>query len=208
MAVTGAKNGSNTIRIQCAGVAANCTIAAGGPAAPSFAITAPAAMAGTITGGAITLGASATFAGSEKVAVYWTVAGVNFYRYDVTIASGTGTSFALSGGTGTALPSGAQGVSLAVNQDVTDDVSLTGNNVQQLLVTSTQPGLVEWLNATPAQDRLSYLPAAGPYETWPSGPAQSGPPSGGAARAGPAATLSSRSVSGISVRCRRPCRSA
>ena len=204
---TGAKIGNNASQIQCAGVVAQGSIAPVGSAGPSYAITAPAPLAGTITSGTITLGASATFAGSEKVAVYWTVAGVNYYRYDVTIASGTGTSFALSGGTGTALPSGAQAVSLAVNQDVTDDVSLTGNNVQQLLVTSTQPGLVEWLNATPTQDRLSYLPTAASYDTWPAAAGQSGPPTGGAARTGRAPIPSSRSASGISAPWTRPCRS-
>ena len=64
----------------------------------------------------MTLGASATYAGTEKVAVYWTAAGVNYYRYDCAITSGTGTSFTVSSGTGTALPSGGQAVLVATNR--------------------------------------------------------------------------------------------
>ena len=65
---------------------------------------------------------------------------------------------------------------MATNQDITDDVSITGNNVVQLLVTSTQPALVEWLNATPAQDHLSYITAANGIDTWPGSPGLSAPP--------------------------------
>ncbi len=181
MSITGAKAGSLQSSVSCAGVTASAVLATQGGTALNFAITAPAALSGALTSGTFTIANSgtATFAGTEKVCVFWTVGGVNYYRYDCTISSGTSqNTFTISAGTGTALPSGGQAVLVATNQDITDGVSITGNNVQQLLVTSSQPGLVEWLNATPAQDRLSLLSAANSYDTWPTAAGQSAPPSG------------------------------
>ena len=179
MTLSGTKTGNNVQNVNCAGIAVQQTLQFSGTGAPPWGITAPAAASGTMgSAGALTLGASATYAGTEKVAVYWTAAGVNYYRYDCAITSGTGTSFTVSSGTGTDLPSGGQAVLVATNQDVADGVYLTGNNLQQLVATLTQPGLVEWLNATPAQDRLSYLPASNSFDAWPSAAGVVAPPSG------------------------------
>ncbi len=180
-APVGNKTGTFSLNASCGGVSVALNGQPTGSASPGWSILAPAALTGTITAGTITLGAAATFAGTEKVAVFWTIAGVNYYRYDCTIAAGTAqTAFALSGGTGSALPSSGQAVSLATNQDITDDVSITGNNVQQLLVTSTQIGLVEFNNSTPAQDRLSYIAIANSADAWSTAQGQAAPPTGGA----------------------------
>ena len=179
MTLTGSKQGSLQTLVNAGGIAANTTLSFSGSSNPAFGITAPAALSGTLASGTFTIANSgtATFAGTEKVAVYWTVAGVNYYRYDCTISSGTAqNTFTISSGTGTALPSGGQSVLVATNQDITDGVSITGNNIQQLIATSTQPGLVEWLNVTPTQDRLSAITAAGGYDTWPTAAGQLAPP--------------------------------
>jgi len=194
VSITGTKPGSLVINVNiggAAGLGASQSLAFSGSAAPPYGLVAAAALAGTITAGTVTLSAAATFAGTEKVALYWTVAGVNYYRYDCTIAGGTGTTFAITGGSGTALPTSGQAILLATNQDLTlaaQGVSILGDNLQQLLATSTQPGLVEWLSAAPAQQRLSFLPAGGSFDTWPTAAGQAAPPSGGAGANWTAAT--------------------
>lgn len=176
--ITGIETGALQVLANCAGVSATGSSTYTGSAGLRWGVNAPAALSGTITTGTITLGSTATFAGTEKVCVFWTVAGVDYYRYDCTIAGGTGTSFAITDGAGTALPDGGQAVTLATNQDVTDSVSINGDNIKQLLATSTQKGLVEWLTVTPTQQRLSIIPAASGYDTWPLNAGTTAPPSG------------------------------
>lgn len=178
MPLVGTKIGGVSGMVNLDGITASQTISALGGSAPAFGITAPAALSGNITTGTITLGATATFTGTEKVAVFWTIAGVDYYRYDCTIAAGTGTSFALTLGTGDALPSGGQAVTLATNQDVTNGVSINGDNIQMLVATSTQKGLVEWLTVTPTQMRLSSIVVANGYDAWPTISGLTAPPSG------------------------------
>ena len=58
---------------------------------------------------------------------------------------------------------------VATAQDVTNSVSIVGADIQQLLITSTQPGLCELLDATPAQQRLSVITAGGGFDSWAGG---------------------------------------
>ena len=183
MPLSGAEQGNFQTNVNCAGVSASVNIPTVGSAAPNWSINAPPAVSGTMgSSGAFTAASSVTYAGTEKVAVFWTIAGVNYYRYDCTITGGTGTAFTISGGSGSALPSGGQAVNVATNQDITgaNGLSLPGNNIQQLLVTSSQPSLVEWLSVTPTQERLSLIATANGCDTWPSSSGQSAPPVGGA----------------------------
>jgi hypothetical protein len=189
---TGTKTGSLQTLANCGGIAPNQSLAFSGSPNPQYGITAPAALQGTISGGVVTLGSQATFAGTEKVAVFWTVGNTSYYRYDCTISAGTNqTTFTVSAGSGTSLPTGGQAVLLATNVDLTqaaEGVSIVGEQVQQLIATSTQIGLVEWLSSAPAQQRLSYINAAGGFDTWPSTSGQPAPPSGGAGSNWSAAT--------------------
>jgi hypothetical protein len=175
MTLVGTKSGSFQIYSNCGGVSGSKSLLSAGTANPVFGITAPAAIAGTITSGTITV-ASTTFAGTEKVALYWVIGGVAYYRYDCTISSGTGTTFGITDGAGDALPTGGQAVLIATRQDITDGVSINGNNIQQLIAKSSEIGLVEWLTVTPAQERLSVITEANDFDAWPTTSAQVAPP--------------------------------
>jgi hypothetical protein len=161
-----------------------------GSAAPGFGIQAPAALAGTVlsqTGKTLTVTDPSTLLTVDAVvAVFWYVAGVLHAAYDAAISAIaspgaaetvtvnlTDAQFLVSGDTG--LPANATAITVAVAQDITDDVSITGSNLEQLLATSAQPGLIEWLDATPAAQRLSSIVAAGGFDAWPSGANQPQP---------------------------------
>ena len=93
--------------------------------------------------------------------------------------------WASSGAAPSTLPANATPIVVAVAQDVTDGVSIpgaTGANIQGLIATSTQPGLVEWLTAAAGtQERLSAITAAGSFDAWPATSGQLGSlPTGGA----------------------------
>ena len=148
------------------------------------------------------------------LAVFWTTSGGTILNacFDCAVTSATVTSgvnavtLTQSGGTGqptgahywassgsapTALPAATTAISVAIAQDVTDGVSIpAGNsvyNIQQLIATSTQPGLVEWLTAAGgSQERLSAPRTAGAFDTWPTSAAQVGAanPTGGAGNSG------------------------
>ncbi|MGO9111167.1 MAG: hypothetical protein ACLP9L_18235 [Thermoguttaceae bacterium] len=137
----------------------------------------PAANAGTLTTrtsntqGVFTFTAAAPIQGTETIALFWP----GGYVYDATINSFTGTAgavltvtFTVPGGQ-TALPAASTAGQIATAQDVTNSVSIVGADVQQLLITSTQPGICELLDATPAQQRLSVIAAAGAFDSWAGG---------------------------------------
>jgi hypothetical protein len=148
-------------------------------------------------------------AAAQKVSVFWNVAGVLNACYDAAVASvsyntpstgltqvtltqsgGTGQPtgalyYASSGSAPTLLPVNGTAITLAIGQDITDGVSIpggTGANIQQLMATSTQPGLFNWLTASGGtQERLSAILAAGAFDTWPTASSQLGSlPSGSA----------------------------
>ena len=143
--------------------------------------------------------------GSLFLAIFWTTNGGTILNacYDCTIsnfatannldsitltgASSTPTGaryWASSGSAPTSLPANATPITVAIAQDITDGVSIpggTGGNIQQLLATSTQAGLIEWLKASGStQERLSAFTAAGQFDAWPTTQSQVGSlPSGG-----------------------------
>jgi hypothetical protein len=142
--------------------------------------TLPAANPGTLTTrtsstqGVFTFTAAANIQGTETIALFWN----GGYVYDATINSFTGSAgavltvtFTVPGGQ-TALPAATTAGQIATAQDVTNSVSIVGADVQQLLVTSTQPGLCELLDATPAQQRLSVITVAGGFDSWAGGGSQ------------------------------------
>ncbi len=113
----------------------------------------------------------------------------------LTLAGGSSTPtgakyWASSGSAPTGLPASSTAVTVAINQDITDGISIPAGsgtfNIQQLIATSTQPGLVEWLTtATGNQERLSAILSAGAFDAWPTLAAQAGTlPSGGAVNSG------------------------
>ena len=167
MAITGTKTGTLQTIVNSGGISANTTLNLSGSANPTFGVSCPAALAGTITSGTVTLSASTTMAGTEKIGVFWTISGVNYQRLGCTIASGTGTAFALTGGSGTTLPGSGQAVTIAIGQDITGGVSIVGSNLIQLLATATLPGAVEWIDVTPTVQRTSTIAAANGFDTWP-----------------------------------------
>jgi len=153
---------------------------------------------------------NSTVVAAQKVCVFWTTSGGTILNacYDATVASvsyntpssglttvtltqsgGTGqpTSalyYASSGSAPTALPTNGTAITLAIGQDITDGVSIpggTGTNIQQLIATSTQPGLVDWLTASGgSQERLSAILASSAFDTWPTSSSQLGSlPTGG-----------------------------
>jgi hypothetical protein len=194
----GTKQGSYTSSANCGGITGGNSLAFSGSNNPIEGITAPAALIGTINssaGGTLTLTDTALQLtagnyGSAFLAIFWVSGGVLQCCYNVTIsgfsansgtdsitltgASATPTGakyYAASGSAPTQLPANSTPISVAVNQDITDGVSIpggTGQYIQQLLATSTQPGLIEWLKASGStQERLSAILAAGNEDTWP-----------------------------------------
>jgi hypothetical protein len=119
---------------------------------------------------------------------YTTVTGSGTITVTCAGASSAPTSakyWASSGALPTSLPANGTPIIVAVAQDVTDGVSIpgaSGANIQQLIATSQQPGLIEWLTAAAGtQERLSAILSANAFDTWPTNSAQSGSlPSGGA----------------------------
>jgi len=87
----------------------------------------------------------------------------------------------------TALPTNGTLVTVAISQDVTDGISIAAGSgtyaIQQLMATSTQPGLFNWLTASGGStERLSALLSANAFDTWPTNSSQTGStqlPSGG-----------------------------
>lgn len=164
------------------------------------------AAAGTLTVadplGLITVGGQSSF----YLAVFWTTnAGATLnacfdFQYSTVSGSGTititctgGTAsptgakyWASSGAFPTSLPANSYSIVVALATDVTDGISIPAGSgtflIQQLLATSTQPGLVEYLvSAAGALERLSPLLTANAFDTWPTTAAQVGTlPSGGA----------------------------
>ena len=207
---TGNRSGSLQTLVNVSGVAVNTTLNQNGSGSPSWSITAPAALIGTIgTNGSssctlVLTDPSATVTTSVKLAVFWLVGGVLQACYDLAVASVAGTTtatitqsgsvptsgsfWAASGSAPTALPANGTAISVAVNQDLTqaaDGVSIpggTGANILQLVATSTQPGLIEWLHAAGGtQERLSAIITAQGFDTWPTAISQVGAmPTGGA----------------------------
>jgi hypothetical protein len=148
-----------------------------------------------LTGGSptITVTITVAWASANPVAVFWFVGSVMHAVYDVVIASitspgsaetialtMTGAKYLVSGDA--ALPANETAITIGVAQiltQATDGVTIPGTTIQQLIATSNQPGMVEWLNATPVQDRLSAFTIGGQYDTWPTQLGQSAPPTGG-----------------------------
>jgi hypothetical protein len=190
MTLSGTKSGNLSQIINCAGIAVNQTLAFSGSGAPPWGITAPAALAGSVLsqgGDTLTVADPKTaLASAQTVAVFWYVAGILHAVYDIVIASVTSPGAAetvaltmtnakwLVAGD-TTLPANATPVTIAVAQDITDGVSLVGTNLQQILATSSQPGLVEWLDVTPTAQRLSTIIASGGFDTWPTAAGQAQP---------------------------------
>jgi hypothetical protein len=188
MTLTGTKSGNFQLMANCAGVTANQSLAFLGSAGPSWGITAPAALAGTVLsqgGETLTINDPNTLlSNGQVVAVFWYVAGILHAMFDVTINTITSpgasetvlltvTNAKFLIGADSTLPANGTAITIAVAQDITDDVSLTGSNVQQLLATSTQVGLVEWLDGSANQNRLSSITAAGGFDGWPTAANQS-----------------------------------
>ena len=210
---TGSKTGSLQSIASLGGVTGNTNLALSGSNNPTYGITAPAGLVGTITtqsAGTLSVAdpnaqiTGGTYSGLF-VAIFWTTSGGTILNacFDCTISSFSATggvdSITLTGGSSTptgakywassgsaptAIPANATAITLAVNQDITDGVSIpggTGGNIQQLLATSTQAGLIEWLKASGStQERLSAFTAAGQFDTWPTTASQVGSlPTGG-----------------------------
>jgi hypothetical protein len=202
---TGNKTGSLNTQANCAGLSGNNNLPLAGSSAPTFGITAPAGLIGTIgTNGSSSCtlplaDPSQTATTSSIVAVFWLAAGVLQACYDLAVASvsfstptntltvtqsgsvpTTGKFWAASGSAPTALPANGTPITAAINQDVTLGVSInsgTGANIQQLIATSTQPGLIEWCNNasnSPTSQRLSAILTSGAFDTWPIQASQSG----------------------------------
>jgi hypothetical protein len=190
MTLNGTKSGNLSQTVSCAGIATQQTLGFTGSAGPAFGITAPAALAGVVLNNeADTLTVvdpSTLLAAAQTVAVFWYVGQDLHAVYDVVISaiaspgaaetvtlSMTGAKWLVSGDA--ALPADATAVAIAVSQNITDGVSLVGANLLQTLATSSQPGLVEWLDATPAAQRLSVIPLANGFDAWPTGANQAQP---------------------------------
>jgi len=121
---------------------------------------------------AVTLANSLT--GAEKIAVFWTAGGVAYRNYDGVISSLSGAGFTVTFPSGqTALPATGATVILATNIDA--DMTFNGNILQQLLITSTQPGLVNLMDGGSIVRRSSVIAAAGSYDGWPTAAGQTTP---------------------------------
>ena len=214
MSATGNKSGSLQTQVNCAGISVNGNLGVSGSTDPSYGVTAPAALLGTIgSNGASSCtlpltDPSQTVSTSTKLAVFWTTNGGATLNacYDLSVSSASfvnptntatitqsggiptsGSFWASSGAAPSALPANGTLISVAVNIDLTQasqGVTIPGGSggaIQQLLATSTQPGLIEWLKAAGStQERLSAITAAGGYDTWPTAASQLGSlPSGG-----------------------------
>jgi hypothetical protein len=211
----GTKTGSLQTLVNSGGITGNTSLTLSGSNNPTFGVTAPAGLAGTVlsaAGGTLSINdpsALLSVAGESSfyLAIFWlTNSGATLnacfdVQYSAVSASGgvdtvtlagasstptNGKYWASSGALPTSLPANSTPVMVAIAQEVTDCVSIPGGsgaNIQQLIATSTQIGLVEWLtSASGTQQRLSALLSAGAFETWPTTATQTGSlPSGGAA---------------------------
>jgi hypothetical protein len=66
-------------------------------------------------------------------------------------------------------------VLVSVAQDITVGVDIVGANLQQLQISSTQPGLIELFDATPTERLIVGLPLATSFYAWPTSLGQSVP---------------------------------
>ncbi len=118
--------------------------------------------------------------------------------------SPTGAKYwASSGAAPTQLPANGTAITVAIAQDVTDGISIPAGNgtftIQQLIASSTQPGLVEWLTtASGSQERLSAILSANSFDTWPTQSSQVGTlPTGGGGVGGAAAWTTNTTVTDL-----------
>jgi hypothetical protein len=130
----------------------------------------------------------------QTLAIFWTVGGVVNACYDVTVASVstaspndtvtlTGASstptggqyYAASDSAPTTLPANATAILISVATDVTVGVDIVGANLQQLQISSNQPGLVELFDAVPTERLVAGLPSSSSFYAWPTSLGQSVP---------------------------------
>ena len=204
---TGSKTGSLQTLVNAGGITGNNSLSVVGSSNPTFGVAAPAGLIGTInsqSGGTLTIqDASLQITGGNyntfTIALFWTTSGDTILNcaYNITMSACTpsggvdaitctgGTSnptgakyYASSGAAPTTLPANGTPITLALNQDITDGVSIpggTGQYIQQLIATSTQPGLVDWLKASGStEERLSAILSSGAFDTWPTSSSQIG----------------------------------
>jgi hypothetical protein len=179
MTLAAGQTGSIQLTLTLDGLSVNVGIAPAGNTVSRPSATLPAALAssGNWTRSSATVATSVTFtahglAGTELVALFWD--GGYVYDCTVTVVNPNTLTITVPGGQ-TALPAANTPLLLAVAQDVTNSVSIVGSNLQQLLITSTQPGLCELLDSGPTQRRLSVLTAAAPADYWPTAAGQAVP---------------------------------
>jgi hypothetical protein len=201
MSLSGTKTGSLQVMANCAGISTNQTLAFSGSGGPAWGVTAPAALAGTVS--AVSSGQlsvtdpNTLIQDGQLVAIFWYVAGVLNACFNctvsnvvasagvdtVTLTGGSATPtggkyWAASGSAPTQLPANSTVISFAIAQQITDGVSITGNNIVQLLATSTQPGIIDWWKGSSTEERVSGIPASGQFDAWPESAGITAPPAG------------------------------
>ena len=118
---------------------------------PTQPILFPAALAGNAAWGAssaaITLATGHGLTTANKVGVFWTVGGVNYYRINLTISaydSGTIT-VTNSTGSGTALPTSSTAAVVVSPPVAIADISFAGSELNQLVINCDQIAVVDLL---------------------------------------------------------------
>lgn len=118
----------------------------------------PAGFAGLSTentGGGAVISGLATGHGittANKVAAFWTIGGVNYYRIGMTVSAYTANSITVTyaTGSGTAYPSGAAQAVVVSPAVALVDVSFTGSELNQLVVNSDQIAVADFLDGSSA----------------------------------------------------------
>jgi hypothetical protein len=173
---TGAIQGTRVETVTLNGTSVNKTVNAVGEVCQRTKVALPAALTGSLTTrstnttGIITTDANHGLAGTERLGVFWT----GGRAYQVSITGHTANTITISCAAGDNLPAQDTAVNVSVCQEVTG-LSFAGSSLAQLLITSTQPGLVELFSSGPTSRLAVDLLSVNDYYNWPSYSGQSAP---------------------------------
>lgn len=94
---------------------------------------------------------------TATISLYWTISGVNYYRYDVDIDSVLTDTITFSGGSGDVLP--AQSTVINVSQGLQIDFMLNGTNLKALAVGGTQRTISSFIDDAGASQHVVEMTA-------------------------------------------------